>query len=615
MFSVAATALLAALCCSLDENEALAANNLVYNGGPTMQNQIKIYLVYWLPPGVVLDTAAADGVGIVETLTQRFFEDVSDTQYLNIATQYPSTCGAKKCALANGLRAVVRGGAWVDTRTYPHAGTVADPLQDSDIQGEVSHAIAQNNWAIDSNTEVFVVTGVEKSTGAGIEECTSSTQCTGNIPVVGYCAYHSSFASGGNTILYGFLSDASFNTAGCGEGISSGPNGQLAADREVALMTHEFMETVTDPLVNANVAWLDSSGNEIGDKCNQVPATVRLGSRSYVVQQLWSNASSSCVSGYAPSVTPNVSIWRSTGTPCSGASCPGWQMLDDNAATVATAASSGALYQLQSSGKIWLFNGLPCAGTSCPSWQMLDSNPAAVAIAAGSAGLYQLHNDGSIWMFTGTPCSGSSCPGWQKLDDNPAAIAIAAGGESLYQLHGDGTIWRYTGTPCASSCPGWQMLDKNTSTVGIVAAGDALYQTHIDGTIWHYTGTPCSGSSCPGWQMLDDNAAEESIAADAANLYQMHVDGTIWRYTGKPCSGNSCPGWQKLDSNSAGVKIAADAGALYQLHNTGQIWLYTGTACNGSSCPGWQMLDENALAVGITAGSDTLYQQHSNLIP
>ena len=39
-------------------------------------------------------------------------------------------------------------------------------------------------------------------------------------------------------------------------------------------------------------------------------------------------------------------IWRYTGTPCSGASCPGWQRLDKNSRTVSLAAMGSDLFQL-----------------------------------------------------------------------------------------------------------------------------------------------------------------------------------------------------------------------------------------------------------------------------
>jgi len=192
---------------------------------------------------------------------------------------------------------------------------------------------------------------------------------------------------------------------------------------------------------------------------------------------------------------------------------------------------------------IWSYTGTPCSGTSCPGWQQLDDNPATVAIVGGGSKLYQLHNTGKIWLSNGVPCSGDSCLGWQMLDDNTAAVQLAADSSDLYELHNTGKIWHYTGTPCSgTSCPGWQMLDDNTAAVQIAADSSNLYELHNTGKIWHYTGTPCSGTSCPGWQMLDDNTAAVSIAAGGGQLYQLHNNGSIWRYTSTACSGTSCPG-------------------------------------------------------------------------
>jgi hypothetical protein len=95
-------------------------------------------------------------------------------------------------------------------------------------------------------------------------------------------------------------------------------------------------------------------------------------------------------------------------------------------------AQGSALYQRHSDGRIWHYTGVPCTGESCPGWQMFDNNPATVAIAVNSDGsLYQRHRDGRIWRYTGVPCTGESCPGWQMLDNNPATVAIAAGGGML----------------------------------------------------------------------------------------------------------------------------------------------------------------------------------------
>jgi Domain of unknown function (DUF1929) len=315
-------------------------------------------------------------------------------------------------------------------------------------------------------------------------------------------------------------------------------------------------------------------------------------------------------------------IWRYTGTPCSGESCPGWQKLDNNPKTVEIVAAGGhheqSLYQLHNDGWIWRFTGTPCSIDSCPGWQRLDNNSKTIALTGAGIQLYQLHNDGMIWRYTSTPCSGDSCPGWQKLDNNTKTVGIVAAGNQLYQLHNDGMIWRYTGTPCSGdSCPGWQKLDNNSKTVGITAAGNQLYQLHNDGMIWRYTGTPCSDDSCPGWQKLDNNSKTVGIAAAGNQLYQLHNDGMIWRYTGTPCSGESCPGWERLDNNSRTVLLAATGSTVFQTHNDGRIWLYTGTPCSGDSCPGWQLLDNNPRTGAIAAGDPPwmasgipLYQLH-----
>ena len=80
------------------------------------------------------------------------------------------------------------------------------------------------------------------------------------------------------------------------------------------------------------------------------------------------------------------------------------------------------------------YTGQPCSGESCPGWQILDNNPASVRIAAAVDRLYQLHDSGRIWQYTGQPCSGGSCPGWQMLDNDERTGRIAAGEGRLYQI-------------------------------------------------------------------------------------------------------------------------------------------------------------------------------------
>ena len=91
-------------------------------------------------------------------------------------------------------------------------------------------------------------------------------------------------------------------------------------------------------------------------------------------------------------------------------------------------AGGTQLYQLHNDGQIWRYTGVPCSGTSCPGWERLDKNPNTREIVATGSHLYQRHSDGRVWRYVGPPCAGESCPGWRQLDNNPRTTQIAAGG-------------------------------------------------------------------------------------------------------------------------------------------------------------------------------------------
>ena len=160
--------------------------------------------------------------------------------------------------------------------------------------------------------------------------------------------------------------------------------------------------------------------------------------------------------------------------------------IDDNSATKSIVSpAGGGLYQLHSDGKIWRYTGTPMTG-----WELLDQNPATVSLAATSTHLYQRHNGGSIWEYAGPST------GWKVLDNNPATVAIAATGAAVYQLHNNGRIWRlfYSGEPAQ---PTWHLLDNNPVTVAITAGGGHLYQLHKNGAIWKYhPGPPSAVGRC-----------------------------------------------------------------------------------------------------------------------
>jgi len=347
-------------------NLADAANNLSYDSqkqGPTLQNPINVYLIYWMPGGVEAYPGAVSGMGNFDLPIGSFFGNVSGSAYLNIATQYPGACGSNQCVVQNVIGAVNLAGDYVDTRAYPHAGTQRDPLQDSDIQDEVRRSIAQKKWSVDPNNAFFVITGVFQATGRGVEECVPNGNCTFNA----FCGYHASFGFNGNTVHYAYLSDASFNAAGCNEGINSAiDTHDLSSDRELALMTHEFVEMITDPI--PLTAWYDPQTQEIGDKCNQQPFIVDFNGNRFFVQQQWSNATSSCVSSL-PTVT-RIS-------PSSGPTTGGTPVEVDGALFGTTGGT-----QITFGGT----RGTPASGIRCPSsTQCFATSPSIIPSGNGVA--------------------------------------------------------------------------------------------------------------------------------------------------------------------------------------------------------------------------------------
>ena len=185
----------------------------------------------------------------------------------------------------------------VDTRAYPHAGTVNDPLQDADIQTEVTNFINHYNLTPGLNTEFFVFIG------ANVVECQpQGINCTPTL-----CAYHGDFQLNGNPTVYAVMPNLN-SFSGCNNFITTAPN-QFAADLEILAASHEFAESITDPRdFDGPLGWVDPlSDAEIADIC--VPymsptglgtlapdgSNVTLNGHHYVVQELWSNSDAACV--------------------------------------------------------------------------------------------------------------------------------------------------------------------------------------------------------------------------------------------------------------------------------------------------------------------------------
>jgi hypothetical protein len=298
---------------------ARAQNDLQDQGGPVMQSP-KVYLIFWLgtDPNAHFDPSGAAGDATYESVIRRFFTDVSASTYLNIMSQYPGVCEPPSLTTTQPCFGTVTvAGSTVDTTTvYPEAGDPAHPLQDSDIRTEVTNFIAANSVTPGLDTEFFVFTA------ANINECIPGDGCTST----DFCAYHDSFQSGGNTVIYAFLPNDN-SLSGCDETVTASPN-LVSADREIIAASHEFSESITDPRPMDSSDWREiDTGSEIGDIC--VPwvsptglgtiasdrSNVHLNGNPYLVQEEWSNDDEACVLSFSSAITgPSLEYTVGTGS-------------------------------------------------------------------------------------------------------------------------------------------------------------------------------------------------------------------------------------------------------------------------------------------------------------
>jgi hypothetical protein len=257
---------------------AASSNNLRYYGGPVEAAGSTNYAIFWEPAA----TAAVNAVSpSYNSLISRFFRDIGGSGLYGVAPQYYQRSGTTTSSIANRS---TFGGAFVDTSSYP-----APVLTDANIQAEVVKVMRSKGWTGGIGHQFFVFTGKNEISCAG-------AICSN----VYFCAYHGSFVSGGKEILYANQPYATTLPAGCNAPTS--PNGDLAADSTINVVSHELIETVTDPSVgDSRYAWQDTSGQEIGDKCNFVfgrtdsgGADLRVNGHGYIVQSEWSNRVSGC---------------------------------------------------------------------------------------------------------------------------------------------------------------------------------------------------------------------------------------------------------------------------------------------------------------------------------
>ena len=256
------------------------------------------YLFFWGPSGSL---PAAYKTGLAQWLNDLAGVANTDTTPVSVTQQYYDTSGPGG-SQSFARFAVQNAGSIVDTTPYPSTGGCPVTsgytacVTDAQIQNELTHYIASHGLPTGNDVEYFVLTP------QGVDGCFDQTSGGQDCAYTGYCGYHSNFAPspGAQQIVYADLPWV-YGALGCGSGAPNLNSNQI--DSVVDVLSHELSETITDPV--AGTGWIDSSGNEIGDKCvglygntqtagNGAAYNTHLGGDFYLMQLEFSNQSGDC---------------------------------------------------------------------------------------------------------------------------------------------------------------------------------------------------------------------------------------------------------------------------------------------------------------------------------
>jgi hypothetical protein len=236
-------------------------NGISYHGGPVMTATKNIYYIWY-------GTWSSGDQSILTNLAQT----EGGSPYFNINTTYHN---GSNTPVSNSIS--YQGST---TNNYVQGKS----LSDANIQTIVANAISSGALPKDTNGIYFVLTSSDVNETSGF--CTQ------------YCGWHTHGTISGSDIKYAFIGNPARCPSAC-EAQSTSPNGSAGADGAASIIAHELEEASTDPDLNA---WYDSRGEENADKCawtfgtthtasNGSQYNVTFGSRQYLIQQNWINAS------------------------------------------------------------------------------------------------------------------------------------------------------------------------------------------------------------------------------------------------------------------------------------------------------------------------------------
>jgi Phosphate-induced protein 1 conserved region len=242
---------------------ARTGNGISYHGGPIMTGTTNVYYIWY-----------GNWASASQSILLNLASYIGGSPYFNINTTYTNGSGG------HVSKSVHYNGSASDNYSQGKS------INDSGVQAIVNSAITSGKLPADAHGVYFVLTATDVKETSGF--CNS------------YCGWHTRATIAGTDVKFAFVGNPDTQCpSACEEQTGVSPNGDPGADGMASVIAHELEESATDPDLNA---WYDNRGEENADKCAWTFGTTKtaangtlynmtLGSRQYLIQQNWVNAS------------------------------------------------------------------------------------------------------------------------------------------------------------------------------------------------------------------------------------------------------------------------------------------------------------------------------------
>lgn len=260
----------------LRQNLVNSPYDLTFNGGAVVTHSAERNVFLNCPQG----PAACWGTGNVTPTT--FLRDLDRSSMIQIANQY---LGEDAFARFRQVTELAANGIPFAVDTMDHTPTATR----NDIIAILAGAVQASGLQAGYTNEYHLYFP------QGTNVCPSPNNCysPNNPATFAFCAFHSTvdFTTASNDTLHVLFSVEPYQfVPGC-----AGPTQPRLIDATASTLSHEFMETITDP---DGTAWFnDLTGNEIGDLCFTFRNPENVDGHTYVIQEEYSNTVHACTDG------------------------------------------------------------------------------------------------------------------------------------------------------------------------------------------------------------------------------------------------------------------------------------------------------------------------------